>query len=105
MNQSMRTLILACALPFILSLVVSTAIAGDDFTNTWQEADTKRKAAGKLGAEWRDTGKTLKKAKAEAEAGNLKNAMKLVAKAHEEADDAIAQHGRESTLWAARVPQ
>ena len=81
------------------------AFAGDDFAAAWDAADAKRKEASTIGYEWRDTGKMLKEAKTEAEAGNKEKAMKLVAKAMEQSADAIAQEARESELWAARVPQ
>lgn len=83
----------------------SASISAADFAAAWEAADAKRKEAGKIGAEWRDTGKMLKQAKKAAEEGDEAKAMKLVAKALEQSEDAIAQHARESNLWAARVPQ
>lgn len=80
-------------------------VMADDFTAAWDAAEAKRKAAAEVGYEWRDTKKMLKKAKEEAEAGNTEAAMKLVARAHEESEDAIAQQAREASLWQARVPQ
>ena len=83
----------------------SGLVMADDFTAAWDAAEAKRKEAAAVGYEWRDTKKMLKKAKEEAEAGNTEAAMKLVAKAHEESEDAIAQQAREAELWQARVPQ
>ncbi|MGI9318810.1 MAG: SoxXA-binding protein [bacterium] len=77
----------------------------NDFAAAWDAADAKRQEAAAVGYEWRDTKKMLKKAKEQAEAGETDAAMKLVAKAHEESSDAIAQAARESTIWQARVPQ
>ena len=71
----------------------------------WDAADAKRKEASSLGHEWRDTGKMLKNAKKEADAGNMDKAMMLVAQAQEESEDAIAQAMREQDAWMARVPQ
>lgn len=79
--------------------------SADDFTAAWDAADAKRIEAAAVGYEWRDTGKMLKKAKEEAEAGNTEAAMKLVAKANEESMDAIAQESREADAWQSRVPQ
>ncbi len=80
-------------------------MASDEFEASWKAADEQRQAAAKLGFEWRDTKKLLKKAKAANEAGENEEAVKLVAKAHEQASDAVAQHEREGGLWQARVPQ
>jgi NAD/NADP transhydrogenase alpha subunit len=83
----------------------TTNASGGDFAAAWEAAEAKRKEAGKMGAEWRDTGKMLKQAKKASEDGDAEKAMKLVAKAHEQSEDAIAQYERESSLWSARVPQ
>ena len=89
-----------------LALAVSfTAFASEDFNAAWEAADAKRAEAGKAGFEWRDTGKMLKQAKEAAEGGDMETAMKLVAKAHEQAEDGLAQGKREANLWQARVPQ
>ena len=83
----------------------SSAWASDEFNVAWEAADAKRKDAAGVGYEWRDTGKMLADAKSSAEAGDMEKAMKLVAKAHEQSEDAIAQQAREANLWQARVPQ
>ncbi|NKB77148.1 MAG: hypothetical protein GKR96_08905 [Gammaproteobacteria bacterium] len=85
--------------------IVSNAIASDGFESSWAAADEQRKMAAKLGFEWRDTKKLLKKAKAANESGENEKAMKLVAKAHEQSNDAIAQQERESSAWQSRVPK
>ncbi len=97
-------LISGCATATTSEATTESASA-DDFATAWEAAEAKRKEAAAVGYEWRDTGKMLKKAKEEAEAGNTEAAMKLVAKAHEESEDAIAQQAREADLWQARVPQ
>ena len=91
----------------VLALFVfsGNVYAADDFSAAWEAADSKRKEAGKVGYEWRDTKKILGKAKDAADAGDMEKAMKLVATAHEQAEDAIVQHDRESKIWQARVPQ
>ena len=82
-----------------------SVMASEDFNAAWEAADAKRKEAAAVGFEWRDTGKILKQAKAAADEGDMDQAMKLVAKAHEQSEDAIAQQAREENLWQARVPQ
>jgi hypothetical protein len=91
----------------IVSLLLGfgSVSASEEFTAAWDAADTARKDAAAVGYEWRDTGKILGKAKAAADEGDLDNAMKLVAKAQEQSEDAIAQQQREAGLWQARVPQ
>lgn len=89
----------------VLSFGIGSSASADDFTAAWEAAEAKRKEAAAVGYEWRDTGKMLKKAKEEAEAGNTEAAMKLVAKAHEESMDAVAQEAREASAWQSRVPQ
>ena len=83
----------------------SSSWANEEFNAAWEAADSKRKEAAAVGYEWRDTKKMLKKVKATAEEGDIEKAMKLVAKAHEQSEDAIAQQAREANLWQARVPQ
>lgn len=86
-------------------LQISPLVLADDFAMKWDEAEAKRVEAAELGYEWRDTGKILKSAKSESEAGNTESAMKLVAQALEQSADAIAQYQREKESWAARVPK
>ena len=86
-------------------LIISAGVIADDFTMKWDEADAKRMEAAELGFEWRDTGKILKSAKKESEAGNAEKAIELVAQALEQSMDAIVQSQREKDNWAARVPK
>ena len=86
-------------------LLASTLVIADDFMAKWDEAEAKRAQAAELGYEWRDTGKLLKSAKSESEAGNTEQAMALVAQALEQSMDAIVQSEREKQNWAARVPK
>lgn len=88
-----------------LSLAAGSALAGDDFDAAWQAADDKRKEAAAVKSEWRDTKKILAKAKAAAEKGEMDTAMSLVAMAHEQANDGIAQAEREAIMWVTRVPR
>ena len=99
----LKKLCLSVILSF--GLLFSAIGYSDDFAAAWEAADQVRKEAGKVGYEWRDTAKLLKKAQTAAEKGEMEKAMKLVAQAHEQAEDAIAQGARESELWMARVPQ
>ena len=102
----MKKLIVIPLLALFLASCASTpGNSGADFASAWDEADAKRKQAAGVGYEWRDTGKMLKKAKEEHEAGNTEAAMKLVNQAMEQSADALAQYERETTAWASRVPQ
>ena len=91
----------------VLAIVAASCstFASEDFNAAWEAADAKRAEAGKAGFEWRDTAKMLSQAKEAAEGGDMDAAMKLVAKAHEQSEDALAQGKREANLWQARVPQ
>ena len=98
-----RTTLLSAACA--LAIGFSGIVQADEFSDAWAAADAKRGEAAKLGFEWRDTKKILKNAKKEADGGNLEKAMKLVKKAHEQSEDAIAQQAREALAWQSRVPQ
>lgn len=90
----------------LLSMAIgATSFASEEFTAAWDAADQRRQDAAAVGYEWRDTGKILGQAKDAADGGDMDKAMKLVAKALEQSEDAIAQQARESALWQARVPQ
>lgn len=52
-----------------------------DYEKALSNAKTEQKAAQAVGGEWRDTGKTLKKAETAAEEGNYGVATKLASKA------------------------
>jgi hypothetical protein len=97
--------LLAPAIAIFLLLGTGSVNANEEFNAAWDAADARRMDAAAVEYEWRDTGKILKKAKAAAEEGDIEAAMKLVAKAHEQSEDAIAQQAREAGLWQARVPQ
>lgn len=86
-----------------LAFSCTQAFANADFEAAWKAADEKRMEAAAVGYEWRDTKKFLKQAKKAAEGGDMEKAMKLVAKAHEQAEDAITQQAREVHLWNSRV--
>ena len=101
MNKKLASVVAAV----VMATNASFATASEDFAASWDAADAKRQEAEAVGYEWRDTGKFLKAAKAEAEAGNDEKAMQLVARAMEESVDALAQAERESKLWESRVPK
>ncbi len=102
----MKNLIKLVVPAVLFSLVIgSNSFASDEFTAAWDAADQRRQDAAAVGYEWRDTGKILGQAKDAADGGDMDKAMKLVAKAHEQSEDAIAQQAREAKLWQARVPQ
>jgi len=108
--KNKRIIMLLTSLVFLSGCATATtpdapAAAGGDFAAAWEAADARRKEAGKLGAEWRDTGKMLDQARKASDKGEADKAMKLVAKAQEQSEDAIAQYERESAQWATRVPQ
>ena len=93
------------AIVIVLLVFTGSAFSNEEFDAAWDAADARRMDAAAVGFEWRDTGKILGQAKAAAEEGDLEAAMKLVAKAHEQSEDAIAQQAREAELWQSRVPQ
>ena len=97
--------LIAPAIAISLLLATGSVNANEEFNAAWDAADARRMDAAAIGYEWRDTGKILGQAKAAAEEGDIESAMKLVAKAHEQSEDAIAQQAREADLWQARVPQ
>ena len=91
-------------LAILLSLGLSVnVVAGSDFDAAWVAADELRLQAAEIRNEWRKTANILNQAKIEHAAGNKDAAMALVAKAHEESADALAQAEREKTAWQARV--
>ena len=53
------------------------AVTRDDFHKTLAEAEQARALAASVGGEWRDVGKLLDKAKADAGAGKLDSAVEL----------------------------
>ncbi len=103
----LKPLILAPALGILLASCASVHNhdPAEAFQSAWDASDAKRQEAAAVGYEWRDTKKMLKKAQEEFEAGNTEAALKLVARAREESEDAIAQHTRETNAWASRVIQ
>lgn len=93
-------------LPLALLFTTGTIQAApDDFDAAYAAADKKRAEAAAIDYEWINTGKLLKKAKQAQAEGKTEKAMKLVAQALEQANDAIAQAERESSQWQARVPK
>ncbi len=91
-------------LVIILSVGLSfNAMAGSDFDTAWAAAEDVRLQAAEARNEWRKTADILGQAKVEHAAGNKDAAMALVAKAHQESVDALAQAEREKTAWQARV--
>jgi hypothetical protein len=97
--------LIAPAIAISMLLGTGSVNANEEFNAAWDAADARRMDAAAVGYEWRDTSKMLGQAKAAAEEGDIGSAMKLVAKAHEQSEDAIAQQAREADLWQARVPQ
>lgn len=97
-----KTKTIKLAVLLLLGLSVN-ATAGSDFDAAWAAADELRLQAAEIRNEWKKTTDILDQAKTEHAAGNKDAAMALVAKAHEESVDAIAQAEREKTAWQARV--
>lgn len=104
MYKKLRLMTQAAGLAAALTLGVTAANAAD-FVAAWDAAEAKRNRASAVGYEWRDTKKLLKKARKEAESGDMEKAMNLVATADEQSEDALAQQARESEAWKSRVPQ
>ncbi len=67
---------------------------------TIASAEKARAVAAKVGYEWRDTGKMIKKAKKLAAKGKNKEAMALAQKAEDQAMNAVAQYNSESARFA-----
>jgi hypothetical protein len=72
----------------LLTFTANVAYAGDDLASIIKEAKAENDKAKKMGYEWRDTGKFLKKAESEKDA---KKALKLAKKALKQAKDAQIQ--------------
>ena len=103
-NHMTKTMNIIFKLAILLSLGLSFNVnAGSDFDSAWTAADKLRQQTADIRNEWRDTGKILAQAKAEQAAGNKDSAMTLVAQAHEQAVDALAQAEREKSAWQSRV--
>ncbi len=83
--------------------VLASDPSADDFNTAFTKANETRKMAAELGHEWRDTAKILKTAQESAEAGQLVEAMELVAQAQHQADQGVVQAEREETLWLGRI--
>ncbi len=63
-----------------LTLALSTGAMAESATDAIKAAKAAKKEASSLGFEWRDMGKTIKKAEAAAKAGKDKKAIKLANK-------------------------
>ncbi|MEE9351837.1 MAG: hypothetical protein V3U78_06220 [Thiotrichaceae bacterium] len=72
----------------LLAFTATSVQAGDDLASVLKEAKAANEKAKSLGYEWRDTGKFMKKASEEKDAGK---AMKLAKKALKQAHDAVKQ--------------
>lgn len=69
----------------------ATSATQADASSAITAAEQENTNAKKLGHEWRDTGKLLKKAKAALKGGKFDDAVKLANKAKRQASNAIAQ--------------
>ncbi len=63
-----------------LTLALSTGVMAESAKDAIKAAKAAQKEASSLGFEWRDMGKTIKKAEAAAKAGKDKKAIKLANK-------------------------
>lgn len=72
--------------------IVTKNVAADKASAAIATAEKSRKAAAKVGYEWRDTAKIIKKAKAAVKKKNYKKAIKLANTAKKQGDDAVAQY-------------
>ncbi len=81
--------------PMVATTAPDFAATKEGASKAIAAADASRKKAGKVGGEWRDTGKMIKKAKKAAEAGDFAKAVKLAKKAWEQGqmgyDQAMSQ--------------
>ena len=74
----------------VVTKAISTAAA--DATAAIGAAEKARKAADKVGYEWRDTAKLIKQARAAAKKKNYTQAIKLANEAKKQGDNALAQY-------------
>lgn len=96
----MRKHIFAAALLLVLPVAAAQAeTPQEQFKAVYEKAETVNKEAGKLRNQWTTTAKTLKAAKAAADAGDFDKATKLAHEAEALANASIAQVKREETLW------
>lgn len=85
--------------PFMIATVLLVAACGaqqkhtkNDAAGAIMAAEQANKKAKKVGFEWRDTGKIIKKAKAAAKDGEFDAAVKQANKAKKQAKNAMAQY-------------
>lgn len=100
MKKTLGTAVLVAGLltsPLILAKDVET------FNAAYTAADAARKAAGKLGYEWKETRDILKEAYALAEAGNLTEAVALANVARMQGEAAQAQAKEQEARWRSFV--
>ena len=94
-----RSAVLAIAVGIFLAGAVQAAEKDQaaEFKAAVEKADASRKKAASVGGEWRDTGKMIKKAKAAAEKGDYKKALKLANTAYRQGElgykQAMSQKG------------
>lgn len=72
--------------------VATKSIAATDAKVAIAAAEKARKAASKVGHEWRHTAKIIRQAKAAAKKKSYQKAIKLAHKAKKQGDDALAQY-------------
>jgi nucleoid-associated protein YgaU len=97
----MRTTAQISVVLLSLGLIAGCATMGDDSPagKAIAEAKAANKKAKGLNYEWRDTGKTIKKAEAALDDGDAAGAMKQANKAKKQANDAIAQASYENEKY------
>ena len=78
------------------TLVIATK---EGFEDALKAGEAARKAAAKVGHEWRDTKKFLKQAKKAAESGDYAKATRLANKAREQGELGVKQAAEQKMAW------
>lgn len=108
-QNSSRSLVhfcIAATTAMTITIAAPVAAADADAANAaCDAADTARKAAAKVGMEWRDTKKSIKKARKMAEDGDFEKAIKMCETAAWQGEAGIAQADMEKKNWMGRVPK
>ncbi len=93
----MKKLLLAATAALFLNACAYTppAASTDDAKAAISQAMEKTQQSAKVGYEWRNTGKIIKKAKAALKKGDIDTAIKLANKAGRQSDNALKQYAEQ----------
>ncbi len=92
----MKKLLLAAAVAlFLNACAYAPAATTDDAKTAISKAVQTTQQSAKVGYEWRNTGKIIKKAKAALKKGDIDTAIKLANKASRQSDNALKQYAEQ----------